>query len=91
MATPGSRLGRKGVPRLQVVRDRIKVSQCLNRLDWIESQCIERYQQMDLGEVPALKLAADIVRYKLNKVLPDLKAVEHSGQVTTDVVLRFNP
>lgn len=36
----------------------------------------------DASEVPALKLQADIYTRLLSKVEPDLKAIEHSGEIT---------
>ena len=36
---------------------------------------------LDLGEVPALKLYADIQFRKIAKVLPDLKSVDHQGDL----------
>jgi len=68
--------GRKGGFRHnQDTRDKIQASSLINRLmDHIESE----EPKLDASQVNAAKAL-------LNKVLPDLKAVEHSGELTHDV------
>jgi hypothetical protein len=75
----------------QLTRERIKAGMALDNLRWVEGEIRDRLQTLDLAEVPALRLYSDIQRWKIDKVLPELKAVEHSGTVTQDVVVRFNP
>jgi len=89
MARPTA-AGRRAIAR-EVTRDRIDAGRCLARLAKIEDELEANWRTMDLGEVPALKLLADIQFRKLAKVLPDLKAVELSGQVSHDVIVKFNP
>lgn len=59
---------RKNMTHTQMVRDRIRASQLINRLE-----------QCGLGEIDMTRdqiRAAEIV---LKKVIPDLQAIEHSG------------
>lgn len=69
----------------------MNAGQALHNLEWVEAEIRQRLQQLDLGEVPALKLYADIQWRKIDKCLPDLKQVEMTGQVTQEVIVRFNP
>lgn len=60
----------------------------MSKLDWIEKQVETRLSTLDLGEVPALKLLADIQFRKLAKVLPDLKAIDHQGDLTVSHTIK---
>jgi hypothetical protein len=75
----------------EITRQRLQAAKALTNLAWVEEQIRNRLQQLDLGEIPALKLYADIQWKKIDKCLPDLKQVEHTGQVATEVTVRFNP
>jgi hypothetical protein len=59
------------------VRRRLRATQFIRRLKLIAKAA----ESADSGAVPALRLQADIYGRLLNKCLPDLKAVEHSGEV----------
>jgi len=52
--------------------------QYVRRLREIADKC----DTVESGQVPALRLKADIYRGLLAKCLPDLKAIEHSGTVS---------
>jgi hypothetical protein len=69
----------------------MQAGQALVNLVWVEEQIRNRLQQLDLGEIPALKLYADIQKWKVDKCLPDLKQVEHTGAVAHEVIVKFNP
>lgn len=71
---------RETTPYPELCRKRIQGSLALSRL----------LQVADGKAAP--DPARDQVCFRLlNKVLPDLKAIEHSGQVDGTVVVRFNP
>jgi hypothetical protein len=72
-------LAKRNSPLPEITRQRLQAGKALQNLEWVEGEVRERLQQLDLAEVPALKLYADIQRFKISKCLPDLKAVEHSG------------
>lgn len=74
----------------EIARERLRASVCIKNLEWVESEIRERLQQLDLAEVPALRLYADIQLRKMAKVLPDLKAVEHTGQVDVGLNIVIN-
>jgi hypothetical protein len=59
------------------VREKLQAIQYLRRLEEIADQA----EQVDASKVPALRLKADIYTRLLAKCLPDLKAVEHSGEI----------
>jgi len=59
---------RKHLNQTQKTRDKIKASQLINRL----------VKHVD-GEVELSATQVNAARILLNKVIPDLKAVEHSG------------
>ena len=56
-------------------RNSLRAGQYIRRLREIANQC----DTVEPERVPALRLKADIYRNLLSKVLPDLKAIEHSG------------
>ena len=58
-----------GYKHLQSTRDKIQAAQLINRL---EKHCFADEPLMDASQVNAAKAL-------LNKVLPDLKAIEHKG------------
>lgn len=74
----------------QHARENIKLGMLLSNIAWTENELRTRYREMDLAEVPALKTYVDIQFRKLAKVLPDLKAVELSGQLETALKITVN-
>lgn len=82
---------RKG-PMSEVHRARISAGQCLRVLARVEEELQANWRTMDLAEIPALRLLVDIQFRKLAKVLPDLRALEVSGEVqVTQFRLSANP
>ena len=61
----------------EALRRRLRGTQFIRRLKEIADRVLE----VEAGQVPALRLQADIYMRLLGKVLPDLKAIEHSGQI----------
>lgn len=59
------------------LRERIDGAQALDTLTAIDKELAERGREMKAVEMGAMKLRVEIARTKLDKVLPDLKAVEH--------------
>ena len=83
----------KGHTDPAIVRLRKSVGVRLSKLEWIDEQISRRYRQMDLAEVPALRLLADNQWKALAKCLPDLKSTVHTGEVTliTEIQLKARP
>jgi hypothetical protein len=82
--------------RLDILRDMVDGEQQLRRLitivDWLERKASTAGELDDSGRVEPLarpdqvqlmKIEMDLRLKLLNKVLPDLKAVEHSGEIDT--------
>lgn len=59
------------------LRERIDGAEALETLGEIDHELATRGKEMKAVEMGALKLRVEIARTKLDKVLPDLKAVEH--------------
>ena len=59
------------------MREKLQSAQYIRRLHEIA----EKASKADAADVPALRLKADIYCRLLAKCLPDLKAVEHSGEI----------
>jgi 6-pyruvoyl-tetrahydropterin synthase len=78
-------------PYRDVARENIQIGVCLAIIDKVDKKLMAEHEQMDLATVPALKLLCDNQWRKLAKVLPDLKQVEHKGEVTSHVIVKFNP
>ena len=74
----------------QIARENIKLGICLSNIAWVEEQVRERLSTLDLGDVPALKLYADIQFRKIAKVLPDLKSVDHQGDLTVSHTIKVS-
>lgn len=73
------------------LREKIQAGKCLGKLASV-SQEAESAEEISTGRLGALRLVADIQFRLLNKVLPDLKAVEHTGDgggPLTVQVIRF--
>lgn len=61
----------------EALRLRIDGEKCLDELEAVAVEAISAGKD----SVPALKLRADIAFGKLKKILPDLRATEHSGEI----------
>jgi hypothetical protein len=59
------------------VRTRLRAFEYVRRLREIAERC----DTAEPAQIPAMRLKADIFLRLLGKVLPDLKAIEHSGHV----------
>jgi carbon monoxide dehydrogenase subunit G len=73
------------------LRDSINAKRCMTALQKVSDE-VDENPDMSTNRVGALRLKADIQFKLLNKVLPDLKAIEHSGEgggPLTVVVKRF--
>jgi hypothetical protein len=70
--------------RIESLRRSIDGARDLERLEQL-------YQQANDGQsnIQALRFQADICFGRLKKVLPDLKAVEHSGETQQTVFVKF--
>ena len=69
-------------------RAKIQSDHHIDKLLEIQGKCDEIEDgaaggRVDAGRVGNLKLKADISFRLLSKVMPDLKAIEHSGEVST--------
>lgn len=74
-------MAERNKPLPRITRERLQAAKAIRNLEWVEDQLRTRYRELDLGGIPALKEYAAIQRWKIDKVLPELKAVEHTGQV----------
>lgn len=61
----------------EALRRRLRGTQFIRRLKEIADAVLSA----EPARVPAMRLQADIYLRLLGKVLPDLKAIEHSGQI----------
>lgn len=61
------------------IREKIKAGTCLGKLASVANEA-ENSEDITSNRLAALRLVADIQFKLLNKVLPDLKAVEHTGE-----------
>ncbi len=84
-------MAKREKPLPQITRDRLQAGKAVSRLNLIEDLLATQYLRLGPEEIRALEAAAKIAMWKVNKCLPELKAIEHSGAVTADVVVRFNP
>jgi hypothetical protein len=80
----------KGLERDRL-RDKINAVRCLNRIEKCLDLLETGWQQLGPEEVNAQRAIMDGSFRLLSKVLPDLKAVEHKGEITSHVVVKFNP
>jgi hypothetical protein len=67
-------------------RLKLKAGQYVRRL----REIADKAESVDPSQIPALRLKADIYSKLLAKCLPDLKSVEHSGEVTNRYVQEFS-
>lgn len=79
-------MARRDIPLPRITRDRLQAGQALRNLQWVEEQIRDRLQQLDLAEVPALRVYADIQWRKINKCLPDLKPVDEATGSSETVI-----
>lgn len=61
-------MARAGLPMQEEYREKIRRSQCLSTLIRVAN-----------GEIEVSKERLDACKYLTNKMLPDLKAIEHTG------------
>lgn len=61
----------------EAIRSRLRAGQYVRRL----MEIAEKAETVEMSAVPALRLKADIYTRLLSKCLPDLKAIEHSGEI----------
>jgi hypothetical protein len=83
------RLGKRREQNREMWRDSIDIAKCLAALQKVDEKILADHQQMDSSEVAALRLLCDNKHRLLAKVLPDLKSVEHSGQLAMDHTIRI--
>lgn len=67
-------------------RLKLKAGQFVRRL----KEIAEKAESVEPSMVPALRLKADIYIRLLGKCLPDLKAIEHSGEITNTHVTELS-
>ncbi len=85
-------MAERSKPLPSLTRDRLKAAHALRRIELIEETLCRDYLKLGPEETKALEAAARICMWKVNKVLPELKAVEHSGAVQiTAFQLKANP
>ncbi len=85
-------MAKRNNPLPQITRDRLAAAKAIARLALIEETLCRDYLKLGPEETKALEAAAKICMWKVNKVLPELKAVEHSGNVAiTGFTLKANP
>jgi hypothetical protein len=82
-AAPGHK---PGVPLSQAHRDRIRVSRLLQRL---EAFCLGETIGKDHCNLTANQVAA--IGILLRKTIPDLQAIEHSGDLTQNHIVSADP
>lgn len=61
------------------LREELQAREYLRQLQEIDKELCDNWKQMKSDSVAALRLRADINFKRLAKVLPDIKAIEHSG------------
>jgi hypothetical protein len=71
------------------LREYINGQKCLKNIDNCLLILTRDYLKLGPEESMAIKAAMDGNFKLLNKVLPDLKAVEHSGQLAVDTAIKI--
>ena len=66
--------------RREALREELKAREYLRQLDIIDSELADNWKTLSSENVAALRLKADLNFKRLAKVLPDLKAVELTGE-----------
>ncbi len=85
-------MAKRNKPFPEITRERLRATDALERLALIEETLCRDYLKLGPEETAALREAARICMWKVNKVLPELKAVEHTGNVqVTAFQLKANP
>ncbi len=65
--------------RREALREELQAKEYLRQLDEIDKEITENWRSLSSENTSALRLKADINFKRLSKCLPDLKAIEHSG------------
>jgi hypothetical protein len=71
------------------IRESIDAGKCLARIENVLDLLHGGYLQLGPEETMALRAAMDGSFRLLGKVLPDLKAVEHSGNLQVDTAIKI--
>lgn len=71
-------------------RESIDIAKCLAAIEKVDSKILGDHQQMDSSEVAALRLLCDNKHRLLAKVLPDLKSVDHTGQLAVEHTIKVS-
>jgi hypothetical protein len=77
---------RQAQERIEAIRRSIQATDQINTLVSIGKEACSA----DRDTIPALRLRMDIAFGLLRKVLPDLKAVEHTGDVNSHITIEWN-
>jgi hypothetical protein len=88
MPSPDSKARYKSFTRDQI-REKINSAKCLNRIEKCVSILERDYLKLGPEEVSAVGLIINTQFRLLAKVLPDLKAVEHSGNLQVDTAIKI--
>ena len=65
--------------RREALREELQAREYLRQIDQVNTDVSENWQILSSEQISALRLKSDINFKRLAKVLPDLKAVEISG------------
>jgi hypothetical protein len=85
-------MAKRSKPLPQLTRERLRAGEALHRLGLIEETLARDYLKLGPEEIRALEALGKICMWKVNKVLPELKAIEHSGNIAiTSFTLKANP
>lgn len=68
---------RRRLESQEATRRKLQGGQFIRRL----KEIAEKADTVEAADVPGLRLKADIYMKLLGKVLPDLKSIEHSGEI----------
>ena len=80
MSTPTktTERSRRMATNRELIRTRLRAFEYVRRV----REIADKVETAEPSQVPALRLKADIYLKLLAKVLPDLKSVEHTGEIT---------
>ena len=88
--TPIAELDRKAYA-VDQLRDRLRPFDAVDTINEIQTIIRDEWRTMGKNQVDALKLQSDIQFRKLSKILPDLKAMDHSvGETASKVNFIIN-
>lgn len=65
--------------RREALREELKAREYLRQIDQVNDDVTEHWRNLSSEQVSALRLKSDLNFKRLAKVLPDIKAVEYSG------------